>query len=169
MNALIDCANILEKTDCITSTKDESMFVSGHDTILTFVNENCDPLVKVDIDCLLDEYNATPPYDFKRCDFIVQHKNTNYYVELKTGNPDGACNQIASAIKNLNKCFDCKKCKVIKAIIVVFFPSGIPFIAAFHKEFEAEFKKSDLMQYVRDDICEAPKIIIAPDATYPLS
>ncbi len=162
----INCADILAKTHCITSHKGKSLPVSGHDTILTFVNENCDPLVKFDIDCLLDEYHAAPPYNFKRCDFMVKHKGTNYYVELKTGDYRGACNQIASAIKKLNECFGGETCK---AIVVVFLPNRIPFITEFYKEFEDEFKKSDLMQYVRDDICEAPEIIIAPDATYPLS
>ncbi len=161
MPAPINCANILAKTTCITSHKGKSLPVKGNDTILTFVNENCDPLVKVDIDCLL-KGKVNPP---KHCDFMVQHKDINYYVELKTKNPKGACNQIASAIKNLNKCFDCKKCK---AIIVVFFPSGIPFIAEFYKEFSDEFRKSDLMQCVIDDICDAPEIEIAPDAFYTL-
>ena len=162
MNAPIDCADILAKTHCITSHKGKTLSVKGNDTILTFVNENCDPLVKVDIDCLLKGI-VNPP---KHCDFMVQHKNINYYVELKTGNPEGACNQIASTINIFNKCFSDKKCK---AIIVVFAPIGMPFIARFQKQFKDEFKKSDLRKYVRSGICDMPKIETAPDATYPLS
>ena len=166
MLAPINCANILAKTDCITSTKDEKLSVDAHDTELIFVNENCDPLVKFDIDCLLDEYHAAPPYNFKRCDFMVKHKDINYYIELKTGDYRGACNQIASAIKNLNECFGGEKCR---AIVVVFLPNMTPFITDFQKEFQCEFRKSDLMQCVIDDICDAPKIETAPGAFYPLS
>ncbi len=161
MNARIDCANILAKTHCIASTKDESVSVKENDTELIFVNKNRDSVVKFDIDCLLDEYHAAPPYDFKRCDFMVKHKGINYYIELKTGDYRGACNQIASAIKNLNECFGGEKCK---AIVVVFLPNMTPFITDFQKEFQCEFRKSDLMQCVIDDICDAPEIETAPDA-----
>ncbi len=154
----INCANILAKTHCITSHRGKSLSVSGQDTILTFVNENCDLLIKFDIDCLLDEYHAAPPYDFKRCDFMVKHKNTNYYVELKKGDYRGACNQIASAIKKLNKCFGGEKCK---AIVVVFFPNKVPVIAGFQEEI--------IESRINQHLCEAAKIIVAPDASYPLS
>ena len=156
---MVDCANIWAKIDCKTTTKDEMVSVKGHDTELIFVNKNRDLLVKFDIDCLLDEYHAAPPYDFKRCDFIVQHKDINYYVELKTARYDGSLEQIASAIKNLNKCFDCNDCKKCKAIVVVL--AGCTNVGSF----QWDYIHSELPNYV-----ESAEIIVASDDEYyPLS
>ncbi len=163
MNAPINCEDILAKTLCIRKIKRKLIPVKENDTELIFVNKKEDELIRVKIDgCIFPKEDNS----VQRCDFMVQHKDINYYVELKTGNPEGACNQIASAIKNLNKCFGDNNCK---AIIVVFFPIGTPFIIGFQDQFRAEFKKSNLRKYVRQGICDAPEIIIAPDASYPLS
>ncbi len=154
MNVPINCADILAKIRCIKPTKDEWVSVKENDTELIFVNKNCDPVVKFDIEYLL-RGKINPP---KHCDFMVKHKNTNYYVELKTGDYRGACNQIASAIKKLNKCFGGEKCK---AIVVVFFPNKVPVIAGFQEEI--------IESRINQHLCEGAKIIVAPDASYPLS
>ncbi len=163
MSAPINCEDILAKTLCIRKIKRKLIPVKEHDTELIFVNKKEDELIRVKIDgCIFPKEDNS----VQRCDFMVQHKNTNYYVELKTGDYRGACNQIASAIKNLNECFGGEKCK---AIVVVFLPNMSPFITDFQKKFQCEFRKSDLMQCVIDDICDAPEIEIAPDAFYTLS
>ncbi|MGU9962773.1 MAG: hypothetical protein ACNYPD_01565 [Candidatus Halichondribacter symbioticus] len=138
---MVNCKNILAKTHCIRQTQKRLIFARENKTRLIFVNKNADPLVKFDIDCLLKQYHSAPPYDFKRCDFIVQHKDINYYVELKTARYDGSFEQIASAIKNLNKCFGDKKCKAI----VVVLASCINIAS-----FQMDYRDSELPNYVED-------------------
>ncbi len=99
-------------TNCIEKTTKDGEFRAEERSKIIFVNENNDELTIIEIDDCFVKGNID-----KRCDFMVQHGVTNYYIELKAKKWRQAVIQIATSINTLNKRhFGDKKCQ---AIIVV--------------------------------------------------
>ena len=129
---------------CIKRTNEKRLSVCDKGTKLTFVNENEDELMRVEIDgCIIPESDNST----KRCDFIVQHKKTNYYVELKgIRYYKNAFEQIAKSIERFNKCFDKKTCQPV----IVTLRKKVPNIN------QLELLKSGLIDYIEAGDCKRP-------------
>ena len=78
----------------------------------------------------------------KCCDYMVQYKGINYYIELKGVDYERAFLQIISAITQFNKDFKSNTCK---AIIVT---TRSPTSPAFNKA----FKRSGLWRYICGEV-----------------
>ncbi len=128
---------------CIKRTNEKRLSVCDVGTKLTFVNENQDELMRVKIDgCIL--LTSDPVL---RCDFMVQHKEINYYVELKAIRYyKKACWQLAKSIEMFNKCFGNKTCQPV----VVTLRKKTPDIP------QVDIAKSGLKDYIQKGFCEQP-------------
>ena len=77
---MVDCAEILAKTRYIKKIQKKLLSVKENNARLIFVNNNEDELKRIKIDKgLLPETDSST----QRCDFMVQHGDINYYIELK--------------------------------------------------------------------------------------
>ncbi len=129
---------------CIKRTNEKRLSVCDVGTKLTFVNENQDELMRVEIDgCIIPKSDNST----KRCDFMVQHKETNYYVELKAKiNYRKALWQIAKSIEMFNKCFGNKTCQPV----IVTLRKRAPNIL------NTDVSRSGLKDYIKDGSCKWP-------------
>ncbi len=148
---MIDCAEIIKsKPHCIRETNQDELHLEEKASIIIFVNKKNELLKEVKIDdCLLTKSRNV------RCDFMVQHKDTNHYVELKGTDYEHALKQLYKSIEIFNRCFPNKSNKKCKAIIVLSKPIAITW-------FEIAYEESDLRKYVEDGICEYPIIKTSP-------
>ncbi len=115
---MVDCAVILAKTRYIRKIQKKLLSVKENSARLIFVNNNEDELkrVKIDKGLLPETDNST-----QRCDFMVQHGDINYYIELKGTHYEEAFAQIARAIEMFNECFCYKECQPIIVFFYFFF------------------------------------------------
>ncbi len=152
---MLNCAQIIKaKPHCIRQTHQAELPLEEKASIIIFVNKKNELLVEVKIDdCLLTKSPTV------RCDFMVQHKNINHYIELKGTDYEHAIKQLGKSIEIFNSCFPNKKCK---AIIV------LSRAVAISPWFEIAYEESDLRKYVDDGICEFPIIKVSP-YKHPLS
>ncbi len=154
---MVNCAQIIKsKPHCIRETHQAELPLEEKASIIIFVNKKNELLVEVKIDdCLLTKSPTV------RCDFMVQHKDINHYVELKGTDYEHALKQLCKSIEIFNSCFPNKSNKKCKAIIVLSKSVAITWFAEAYKE-------SDLRKYVDDGICEYPIIKTSP-YPHPLS
>ncbi len=152
---MVDCAEILAKTRYIRQIQKNILSVKENKSRLIFVNNNEDELKRVKIDKgLLPEIDNST----QRCDFMVQHKRINYYIELKGVYYEEAFAQIARSIEMFNKCFGCKECQ---PIIVV--PLYYPMV-----NYQIVMAESGLNKHIKDKLCKKPIIEESPYC-HPLS
>ncbi len=155
---MIDCAEIIKsKPHCIRETNQDELPLEEEASIMIFVNKKSELLKEVKIDkCLLTKSSSV------RCDFMVQHKDINHYVELKGTDYEHALKQLYKSIEIFNSCFPNKSNKKCKAIIV------LSRAVAMSPWFEIAYEESDLRKYVDDGICEFP-ILKVSGYHHPLS
>ena len=114
---------------CITETHDPILIIEGkkEESRLVFKNKNRDLLVKVKLEgCYTRDPNK------ECCSYLVQHSDTNYYIELKAVSYEEAFMKIANAINKHNKKdFDDNPCKAI--VVTRKSPAAPDFLKALKK------------------------------------
>ncbi len=140
---------------CIEGNNEKELSVCDVKTKLTFVNNKQDVLILVRIDgCLIPESDNST----KRCDFMVQHEDINYYVELKgMRHYKKACWQLTKSIEMFNKCFGNKTCQPIIVTLRKRAPN-IPHL---------DIARSGLENHIKAGVCKMLEMHISDDF-YPL-
>ncbi len=146
---MVDCAEILAKTRYIRQIKKNILSVKENKSRLIFVNNNEDELKRVKIDKgLLPEIDNST----QRCDFMIQHGNINYYVELKGTHYEEAFAQIARSIEMFNECFGCKECQPIIVVPLYHLMAN----------YQTIMEDSGLNKHIADRRCKQPIIEESP-------
>ena len=129
---------------CIEGNNNKELSVCDEGTKLTFINKKQAVLILVRIDgCIIPKSDNST----KRCDFMVQHKETNYYVELKAKTDyKKSLWQIAKSIEMFNKCFGNKTCQPV----IVTLKRNVPYIP------QVDIARSGLKDYIQKGFCEQP-------------
>ena len=118
---------------CITETRAPTLKVAGKaagkkkESRLFFKNKKQELLVKVKLEgCYAKHPNK------KYCSYLVRHKGTNYYIELKSESYEEAFMRILNAIDQYNKKdFNNDTCKAI--VVTIKSPLAPDFIKSFRK------------------------------------
>ena len=152
---MVDCAEILAKTRYIKKIQKKLLSVKENNARLIFVNNNEDELKRIKIDKgLLPETDSST----QRCDFMVQHGDINYYIELKGTHYEEAFAQIARAIEMFNECFCYKECQPI-IVVSKYYPMA---------NYQMVMAESGLNKHINDGLCKQPIIEESPYC-HPLS
>ena len=130
--------------ECVLEISDKKIVFKEKQSKVTFLNSKEQDVKKVNVDgdFINDKERKCPrcflKYQGKRCDGLLQHDKTNYYIELKGSDIKYAIRQIINAHKKLNARFNNLTCKAV--IVATKAPANAGFDKAILGLTKAELK-----------------------------